>query len=61
MQTLVDKYNVTPTKTDPTASVGQDLKDAQAAIKSGASKTEVRRRFIESHPSDAKTFDDYLP
>lgn len=57
---LKSKYNITTTATSSSATVGQDLKDAQAAIDAGASEVEVRRRFIEAHPDKASTYDDYI-
>lgn len=50
----------TGTKASTDASVGQDLRDAQNAIKAGADEAAIRRRFIEEHPSSANLFDSYM-
>ena len=40
--------------------VGQDLKDAMAAKEGGADLQAIKRRFIETHPTQASVFDSYF-
>ena len=47
-------------KISESASIGQDLKDAATAVGSGVALEDVRKRFIETHPSSASVFDSYF-